>query len=258
MVNPVLDLFNDITTVATMVMSTDCPVSDSEILFRLKKHEEEAEQEYAAAGGGKQTHIFMEGTLPAVAEGRTGKVFTREELGLPADKYIITVVGNRLDAELDETFISLMKELLSEYPDCVFAVVGIVDKIKEYFAGNEYRNRIFYLGFCPDLQGVFGTMDLYLNPRKAGGGWSSAIALMAGVPVLTLPDCDVAYNVGEKFVVQDFAALKATAARYITDPDFAGMMSGYAAASAGDPQDKMRQYVQSMVNGINAVLEGRK
>ncbi len=207
MVNPVLDLFNDITTVATMVMSTDCPVSDSEILFRLKKHEEEAEQEYAAAGGGKQTHIFMEGTLPAVAEGRTGKVFTREELGLPAD---------------------------------------------------EYRNRIFYLGFCPDLQGVFGTMDLYLNPRRAGGGWSSAIALMAGVPVLTLPDCDVAYNVGEKFVVQDFAALKATAARYITDPDFAGMMSGYAAASAGDPQDKMRQYVQSMVNGINAVLEGRK
>lgn len=255
-VNPVVDLINEITTVAMMALSTGCPISDSEILFRLMKRDEETEKEYEAACIKKQNQVFMKGTLPAVVEGKTGNVFTREGLGLPQDKYIITVVGNRLDIEIDVKFIQLMKELLLENPDCVFAIIGRVEKLKEYFTGKEYQDKIYYLGYCPDLEEVYGVMDLYLNPRRAGGGWSSAIALMAGVPVLTLPDCDVAYNVGDKFIVPDYEALKATAVRYITDSDFSITMSEYAAeVGAGSPEDKMLQYVRSMVDGINAVME---
>lgn len=255
-VNPVLDLVNDFTTVASMAMSINCPVSDSEILFRLTRQEEKREQEYAAALNQNQSQIFMESTLPVIAEGQAGEKYNREELGLPQDKFVIAIVGNRLDMEIGDKFSELMKSILTENPDCVFAVIGTVTELREYFEQTEYQERFFYLGYCPDLLGIYSVMDLYLNPERTGGGWSSAMALMAGVPVVTLPNCDVAYNVGEKFVVSGYPEMKAAVNRYMTDSDYMKEMKQYATdCGAEHTEEKMIKYVQSMVDGINAILE---
>lgn len=258
-VNPILDLVNEFTTVASMAMSATCPVSDSEILFRLAKQKEEIEREYEAALRQNQSQIFMETTLPVFIEKQISGNPGRKELGLPLDKFIIAIVGNRLEQEIDVKFIELMKSILIEYPDCVFAIAGAVTRLKDYFAGGKYQDRIFYLGFCSDLFGTYKVMDLYLNPQRAGGGWSSAMALMAGIPVVTLPNCDVAYNVGEKFIVSDYVEMKAIINRYMTEPDFMKKMKQYAAErGAENTEEKMIKFVQSMVDGIEAVLEGSK
>ena len=257
--NPVLDLVNEITTVAVMAMSTTCPLSDSEILFRLARQEEEKEREYEAELNQNQRQIFMGQNLPVIVEGQENRKYSRAGLGLPSDKFIIVIVGNRLDIEIDEKFIALMKSVLTENPDCVFSIIGEVIELKKYFGGMEYQNKIFYLGYCPDLLGTYGVMDLYLNPERAGGGWSSAMALMAGVPVVTFPNCDVAYNVGERFVVSDYTEMEAVINKYVTEQDFMKGMKQYAGeCGTGNAEEKMIKFVQSMVDGINAVLEGNK
>lgn len=258
-VNPILELVSDFTSVASMNLSINCPVSDSEILFRLARRDEKIEQEYAEALNPDQSQIFMENVLPVNVAGQNGGIYTREELGLPKDKFVIVIVGNRLDKEIGMEFVEFMKSVLNENPDSVFAVVGSVKELKKYFEERKYLDRIFYLGYCSDLLGVYGVMDLYLNPGRAGGGWSSAMALMAGVPVVTLPDCDVAYNVGERFIVFDYVQMKEVVGRYITDRNFFIKMKNYAKESgAENSEDNMRQYVQSMADGISAVLEGKK
>lgn len=258
-VNPVLDLVNEFTTVASMALSATCPVSDSEILFRLERQKEEIEQEYEAAFRQNQTQIFMETTLPVIVEKQISGNPSREELGLPLDKFIIVIVGNRLDQEIDVKFIELMKSVLVKYPDCVFAIVGTVTQLRDYFEEEKYQDRIFYLGFRSDLFGTYRVMDLYLNPKRTGGGWSSAMALMTGVPVVTLPNCDVAYNVGDKFIVSDYEEMKATINRYLTEPDFMGKMKQYAAeCGAENTEEQMIKFVQSMIDGIKVVLEGSK
>lgn len=254
--NPVLDLVNEITTVAVMTMSINCPVSDSEILFRLIRQEEEMEREYAAALNPNQSQIFMGQNLPVIVEGQANENYQREELGLPLDKFVIVIVGNRLDKEIDAKFAELMKSILTENLDSVFAIIGTVTEVQGYFGETEYQDRLFYLGFRPDLLGTYGVMDLYLNPERTGGGWSSAMALMAGVPVVTLPDCDVAYNVGEKFIVSDYMEMKAVINRYMADSDYMEEMKRYALeCGAENTEMKMIKYVQSMVDGINTVLE---
>lgn len=257
-VNPILDLINDITTVAAMTMSISCPVSDAEILFRLGKNEETLEEEYISSFNENQSQIFMEESIPVVVEGQKGTLCSRGELGLPQDKFIIAVVGNRLDQEIDLQFVSLMKDILEENPDSIFVVIGNVSSLKEKFAEKEYSEKVYYLGFVQDLPGTYGVVDLYLNPKRTGGGWSGAMALMAGVPVVTLPDCDVAKNVGENFVVSDYPAMKETVSRYITDKLFSETMIKYAAEKAScNTEENMIQYVMKMMDSINAIMEER-
>ena len=258
-VNPILELVSDFTSVASMSLSINCPISDSEILFRFARRDEQTEQEYSEALNPDQSQIFMEHALPVNAVGQKGGIYTREELGLPKDKFVIVIVGNRLDREIDLKFAELMKSVLTENPGSVFAVIGTVTEVQGYFEGTEYQNRVFYLGYCPDLLGTYGVMDLYLNPERTGGGWSSAMALMAKVPVVTLPDCDVAYNVGEKFIVSDYMEMKTVINRYMTDWDYMEEMKKYAAeCGAENTEEKMIKYVQSMVDGIHTVLEDNK
>ena len=71
-----------------------------------------------------------------------------------------------------------------------FAIIGDAEKLQEKLEGTSYGKRIHFLGYCRDLLGTYRALHLYLNPRRLGGGWSSAMALMAGLPVVTLPACD--------------------------------------------------------------------
>ena len=124
-----------------------------------------------------------------------------DELGLPEGKFFVAVVGNRLDPEIDEAFLNIMKQIMDAAENVDFAVIGDAEKLQEKLADTSYGKRIHFLGYCMDLPGTYRALHLYLNPRRLGGGWSSAMALMAGLPVVTLPACDVAYNVGGEFTV---------------------------------------------------------
>lgn len=218
-INPIADIPKKFTDIATLGMTINCPVSEAQILLREKKRSDKLEKEYSAELKAYQKQIFIEKSMPPIII-RDGIRLTREELGLPNDKFIIAIVGNRLDTEVDDTFINVIKNILYDNSNVVFAFIGKVKKIKKYLENEAIDNRVFYMGYCENLIGVYAAIDLYLNPPRIGGGFSAAMALEAGIPVVTLPDCDVSYYTGEPFCVSGTEEMQYVINKYIEDNMF--------------------------------------
>ena len=51
-------------------------------------------------------------------------------------------------------------------------------------------------------------MDIFVNPPRKGGGGGALAALEAGLPVLTLSDCDVAAAVEGSFICNDLQEMR--------------------------------------------------
>lgn len=82
------------------------------------------------------------------------------------------------------------------------------------------------------------------------------MALMAGVPVVTLPRCDVEWNVGEDFTVADEEQMEEEILRYIRDEDFYNMKQELAYEHARqNNEEELEQYARGLVDGIIGLLE---
>lgn len=255
--NPVVDLVQKFTTLVAWEMSLVCPVSIGSILVRLGRMEEELERDYEEALEEYQTQLFMDESFPVLVE-ETGQTYTRSEIGLPENRFLIAIVGNRLDTDINEAFVDVMGELLKRLPDMDFVIIGSVAEeawVQGKFASELFRNRMHFLGYRRDLPEVLGVLDLYLNPERGGGGFSSAIALVAGIPVVTLPDCDVAYNAGEEFVVSDYEEMLDIVVRYRQDKAFYEEKTAAAWRYKEQNTDaKLERYVKKMLSDVMELI----
>lgn len=253
--NPIADLPQKFTTVAERAMVTTAPISEADILIRNVHQSDELEAEYEAELSPHQTQVFMDRKFPAIIE-KSEKTYTRPELGLPENKFLIAVVGNRLNSEIDETFIQLMYDILQSNDQIDIVIIGSADDILNQLKNEMHENRFHYLGYCKDLLAVYGLLDLYLNPKRQGGGWSSTIALKAGLPVVTLPECDVAHSVGEHFIVPSYEDMLHTILRYSTDTAFYKEQQQSALRHAsGDEDDKIVDYVSELMTKIQEAMK---
>ncbi len=253
--NAVAGLIGSFTTLVSLPMSTECPISEGNILVRSGKKDDETEKEYIDMLGDHQRQLFMKETFPAFVE-ESQAHYTRSELGLPEDKFLIAVVGNRLFIDLNQEFIQVMQRVIKRIPDAVFVMIGKENGIREYFEDSIFDGHLFYLGYCEDLMGVYQVLDLYMNPKRAGGGFSSAIALQAELPVITLPDNDVAYNCGDKFIVQDYEEMIDTVCRYASDQEFYEQQKKYAWKYKEENGDeKLLRYMKELLDGVTKIME---
>jgi glycosyltransferase involved in cell wall biosynthesis len=170
------------------------------------------------------------------------KKYSKNEFGISENAYVIVIVGARLDQEIKEPFISIMKTILKLDPRICFAFIGNFKKFEERQRCFEEKNRLIYLGFQDDLRGVLNIAELYLNPPRKGGGTSAAEALMEGVPVITLGKCDVAYTSGAEFLVESLEGMPELVRRYMEDEEF-----------CRDKKEKAYQQAQRVVD-TEAVL----
>ena len=254
----VADLMGTCTTLVSMRMSVECPISEGDVLIRLGREDEQTEIEYEEALNENQTQLFLKEKFPVIME-ENQAVCTRLELGLPEGQFLIAIVGNRLEKEIDDKFAFNMKKILREIPKAAFVVIGFERGIFENFKDDFFKGRIFYLGYRKDLMRVYGCLDLYLNPPRKGGGFSSAMALLAGIPVVTLPDCDVAYNCGEDFVVQDYEDMVSLVCRYAQEPLFYNQMKEIAQNyKKKNAEEQLVQFVKEMLDGILNIIEGQE
>lgn len=248
--NPIVDLISNFTTLAFLGLELSCPVSKAQILVRLGKMDEVTEEEYVKDLNPDQKQIFLEEKIPVLTE-KSERQLRRQDYGLPESNFLIALVGNRLDLEIDLEFIQIMKNILDKLDSIAFVVIGNVSKLQNFFEEEQYKNRIFYLGFCEDLMATYGMLDLYLNPKRGGGGFSSAMALTAGIPVVTLPNCDVSYNVGDTFTVSDTEIMEKEICRYAEDKDFYHNRQKYALEfSKKNSVEKLEIYVSNIVKNI--------
>lgn len=252
--NPVADILHSFTTVANLNTVTEAPVSVADIFIRLTKLNDEKEKFYEEQLLEYQRQIFMEQKFPAIFD-KADRIYTREEFNLPKNRFLIVIVGNRLDQEITEEFREVIVELLGQNSWIDFVIAGDVELLPKSFEKNIFKNRIHYLGFCRNLAGLYSIMDLYLNPKRLGGGWSSAIALQEGVPIITLPECDVAYNASKDFIVQNYEEMRDMALRYANDKDFYENKKQIVLEFAKkNSEDKVVDFIDRMLEKIQEEL----
>ena len=250
--NPIADLPHFFTTVVARDMSTQIPVSEADIVILGEHHIED--DGVIKELDRSQKQIIMRQKFPAIVN-KSDHIFTRRELNLPEDKFLVCIVGNRLDKEVDKEFICYMHSILSKSKKIDFVIIGDTESLQLAFFKTIYEERVHFLGFCKDLIGVYHILDLYLNPKRLGGGWSSAIALQAGLPVVTLPNCDVAYNVSDNFIVSNERKMVETVLRYASDEQYYKKQADMARiCCAKDSEEQAIAYVTELLNKVKEAM----
>lgn len=117
------------------------------------------------------------------------KLLKREEYGLGNEDLVLITVGNRLAAELDEEYLKSICGLLKEKVGLKWLIVGLAEL--KYLKDN-YQDllgkKIILLSYEEDLMALYNICDVYLNPRRHGGGISVAMAMEQGLPVVVFSD----------------------------------------------------------------------
>jgi len=94
------------------------------------------------------------------------------------------VVGNRLDVDICGKFADSCRAILRAVPGAKIVLAGNADPALSG-EGIEYR------GFQHDIASLYQECDVFLNPRRTGGGMSAFDAVHTGMPVITMDYGDV-------------------------------------------------------------------
>ncbi|MBO5483682.1 MAG: hypothetical protein J5979_00550 [Lachnospiraceae bacterium] len=209
----IADVLSESFTLAAMPCTDGYAVSDAPVLISYMKNGSQiSEMEQVIQEKGQKT-IDISLTAQFV---KYDKVYSPEEFGIPKDSFIIAIVGNRLDTEINHQFIRIMEEIALNEERVYFVTIG---KCSIPWKSEILNGRVVNLGYHEDLVNVLMATHLFLNPERAGGGGGAYCAIIAEVPVVTLPGCDIA-NVGEAFVCDCLEEYPGLVSRYCHDEDF--------------------------------------
>lgn len=155
--------------------------------------------------------------------------YRREELGLSDNAKVMLVTGWRLDHEVDESFLQMLEEVLSREIETEVVFMGLFDSYEEKVKPfSNLQKRSHYLRFQEDALAITECCDIYVNPKRKGGGSSAAEALYKGLPVVTFPFGDVAAAAGESFCVADYGEMADKICKYIHEEALYQKMSEQA------------------------------
>lgn len=169
--------------------------------------------------------------------------YTRKELGLPENRFIVIIVGLRLDTEIDGECIKLLQRLMNAGIFIVF--MGVFGRYREYVERYpDFGENSSYLEFQDDPLAVNECCDLYLNPKRTGGGGSAAEALYKGLPVVTCSFGDVGVSAGEAFHVKDYDEMFYQVIKYYKDKAYYYEMSKKAVERGKLLTDSTSEFVR--------------
>ena len=126
-----------------------------------------------------------------VREGWKEQPYSKEELGLPVDSFVITTISNHLDARLNKEMCQAIGEILQRCPHAVYAPIGKVcdqEKIRAFFEPYGVNERIIFLGYREHPSQIARSMNLYLNEFPFGSCLALLDAMAAGCPIVSMYD----------------------------------------------------------------------
>lgn len=116
-------------------------------------------------------------------------IYLRDNYGFTEDDFIVVTVGTRLSSEVDYDLVSCMVKLLSKKVNMKWLLVGDgVYRNDSYFIELQKQGRIINWGIEPNLESLYRMCNVYLNPKRRGGGVSIRLAMAEGLPVAMLSD----------------------------------------------------------------------
>lgn len=169
--------------------------------------------------------------------------YTRKDLGLPEEGFISVLVGGRLDDELDAECEKMLLKLASK--GIIIAFLGVFKRYKELCEKHpKFAENAYYLGFREDVLAIDECCDLYINPRRLGGGTSVAEALYKGLPAVTFDFGDVGVVAGKDFFVYDYDDMYNKIIKYATDKEYYTEMSKKAKNRGRLLVDSDREFIK--------------
>ncbi len=155
------------------------------------------------------------------------KRFSRKEKNLPGNKFLLVVVGIRLQFEIDHNFMAMLSDVCSK--GCYVVFAGIMDNysslMEEYPVVSANSS---FIGYCDDILALMEICDLYVNPDRLGGGFSVIEAFSKERPGVYLKSGDVYTAGGEDFAVDSFAKMAEQILKYKDNKDYYNTMAGLA------------------------------
>lgn len=158
------------------------------------------------------------------------RTLSREQLGIPADRAAIVVVGGRLEREVSDDFIRMLLGTVHQGGFLVF--VGKMDYDARTTRFPELQECSVYLGSQSDILAVMEQMDIYANPLRKGGGTSAVEAMARGVVPVTIAHGDVYVYIGDDFAVNDYAEMQAEILKLLADQRYYAKKSELAMEKA--------------------------
>ena len=154
-------------------------------------------------------------------------IFSRESKGLPEDRFILVVVGIRLEFEVTDAFMEMLEEVCGK--GCYVVFAGIMDNYNKLMESYPLVSaNSSFIGYCDDMLALMDICDLYINPERLGGGFSIIEAFEKGKPGVYLKSGDVYTAGGESFAVDSFKEMAEQILKYKEDKDYYNNMSGLA------------------------------
>lgn len=120
----------------------------------------------------------------------TPSVQTKYERGsyslasINSDDFVLISVGNRIGSELTESFINVVcKRLLSKEGIKWLIVGGTNEYLSQRYQELLETGKIVYIPYEKDLPALYQICDVYISPKRRGGGTSVFWAMYYGLPV---------------------------------------------------------------------------
>ena len=172
--------------------------------------------------GYDRTHV-IESTFTFDIKPQTEKI-SRQELGIPEDVFVMVVIGTRLDMEMTDEFLQTLEHIMDETKYVLFVgdFSAYNERVKAYPALFKQSKAP---GSCNDVLSRLEVCDLYVNPKRKGGGSSVVEAMYLGKPAVSFAYGDVALNAGEEFCVDTYEEMEEQIRHYCNDKEFYTEMS---------------------------------
>lgn len=123
--------------------------------------------------------------LANMLDSNDNTIYTRQEFGISESSFLIVTVGGRLKYELDDELVEGMCDLLKNYSDIKWILVGDeVIRKNSTFEELLKKKIIINLDWENHLEALYRICDIYLEPRRNGGSHGMRMAMRAGLPVV--------------------------------------------------------------------------
>ncbi len=198
---------------ASLSLNAGLATSSASFLLRLARSENHLQETFALNNGQKIIDLNYR-----IIGSNEDVLLSRSEIGASEDVFLIVVMGNRLDTEINEEFIDVMMQIVQRNEQVRFMLIGdhSID-----FTKYGLDSCVISLGYRKDYMAILKVADMFLNPKRAGGGTGGQNAVLLGVPVITLPNCDVASLLDEpEFICSNYAEFPKCVTKYINDADY--------------------------------------
>ena len=217
-------LAEQFTTVCSMACVKTPPLTTVSVVARYFQYTDEENKKFIECLNEKQTVLDMVHVDELAVS--LNKLHRKCDYGLKEDTFVILIAGNRLDDEITKQFQVILHKILEQQENVTIVFIGRCYKLQQVIVKDSFAERYKFIGEVDDFKGIMKIGDLFLNPPRQGGGTGAYYAIANEVPVLTLPNCDVA-QVGDGFTCKSLEEMPKIIDKYIHNNKFMEYQKDY-------------------------------